>query len=438
MEKPTHVFSGNMREIKPHDIDNKQPRLLMSSVTIPSQYQAYAVCVEFAKEWFLNKFAHHYFNSIYVDGKHSFDEFRKYSDIDEKLRRVNPILAIIPSIDMTNNRGWIDSSPEIPMLLRRSRFEGTFFFDTSTCNTKYLQIMFKTILMNFTFKMRVNTRAEELDLFEFVKIMHRAGYTETQNLTLDIHVPKEIIAEIACSHGFTVDEQLNVDKPLELLRYLNAHSYIPFVYKLRCANGNKEFFIKVPNCVAHIKSEMPDMDDGERQNTILTNYTINFNVEIEMTAPYCYTYYSQCEQKYINSKPTNSDGMISVMRAIKTQVPELDEHNWKLASTTEYMVDESDIGKCIDIDFTDLFKGSDIEQLINHANYIHINPSLFINIKLFNDGLEREYHMDWSSLICHMKLSCENVTTVIGIYLDMDYVNNTLAQLKDLTSSRIH
>ena len=102
------------------------------------------------------------------------------------------------------------------------------------------------------------------------------------------------------------------------------------------------------------------------------------------------------------------------------------------------MVDESDLRKCIDIDFTDLFKGSAIEQLINHANYIHINPSLFINIKLFNDGLEREYHMDWSTLICHMKLSCENITTVIGIYLDMDYVNNTLAQLKDLTSNRLH
>ena len=323
------------------------------------------------------------------------------------------------------------------MLLRRSRFDGTFFSDMSECNSKHLQIMFKTILMNFTFKMRLNTRAEQLDLFEFIKIVHRAGYTETQNLTLDIHVPKEIIAEIANDQGFEVDENLNVDKPLDLLRYLNAHSYIPFVYKLRCANGNNEFFIKVPNCVAHIRSEMPSMDDGERQNTMLTNYTIDFNVEIEMTAPYSYTYYSQCEQTFINTRPTNSDGMIAVMRAIKTDVPELDEHKWKLASTTEYMVDESDLGTCIDIDFTDLFKGSDIEQLIKHANYIRINPSVFINIKLFNDGIEREYHMDWSTLICHMKLSCENITTVIGIYLDMDYVNNTLAQLQDLTSSRL-
>ena len=440
MEKPDHILTGdNLRELSPRECFNKKmPRLLRSSVTLPSQYQSYAVCVEFAKEWFLDKFAYNFFNSIYVDGKHSFDEFKKYSDIDQKLRRVNPILAIIPSIDMTNNRNWIDSMPEIPLALRRSRFEGTFFHDLSDCNSKHLQIIFKTILMNFTFKMRVDTRAEELDLFEFVKLMHRAGYTETQNLTLDIHVPREIIAQIAYDQGFKVDDNLDVDKPLELLRYLNAHSFIPFIYKLRCANGNKEFFIKVPNCVAHIRSEMPSMDDGERQNAITKNYTIDFNVEIEMTAPYAYTYYSQCDQKFINTRPINSDGMISVMRAIKTEVPDVDEHKWKLASTTEYMVDESDLGTCIDIDFKDLFKGSDIQKLIDHANYIHINPSLFINIKLYNDGLEREYHMDWNTLICHMKLSCENETTVIGIYLDMDYVNNTLIQLKDLTSSRLH
>ena len=437
--KPTHILDGKVvRELSPSEFNRKQPKLLQSSVILPSQYQSYAVCVEFAKDWFLDKFDKSFFNSVYVDGKHSFDEFRKYSEIDQKIKRVNPILAIFPAIDMTNNRNWIDSMPEIPMLLRRSRFEGVFFSDNSTCNSKHLQIMFKTILMNFNFKMRVNTRAEELDLFEFIKLVHRAGFTETQNLTLDIHVPKDIIAEIAVDQGFTVDKNLNVDKPMELLRYLNSYSLIPFVYKLRCANGNNEFFIKVPNCVAHIRSEMPSMDDGERQDTMTTNYTIDFSIEVEMTAPYAYTYYSQCEQKFINTRPKNSDGMISVMRAIKTKVPELDEHKWNLTSTTEYMVDDEDIGTCIDINFTDLFKGTDVEKLIEHANYIHINPAAFINIKLFNDGLEREYHMDWSTLICHMKGSCENITTVIGIYLDMEYVNNTLAQLKDLTSSRLH
>ena len=43
-------------------------KLLRTSVMLPSQYNAYAVCVEFAKDWFLSKFPQKFFNSIYVDG----------------------------------------------------------------------------------------------------------------------------------------------------------------------------------------------------------------------------------------------------------------------------------------------------------------------------------------------------------------------------------
>ena len=134
-DKPTHILDGKVvRELSPMEFNRRQPKLLQSSVTIPSQYQSYAVCVEFAKEWFLDKFDPSFFNSIYVDGKHSYDEFRKYSDINQQIKRVNPILAIFPIIDMTNNRNWIDSMPEIPMMLRRSRFEGLFKSEKSRCN----------------------------------------------------------------------------------------------------------------------------------------------------------------------------------------------------------------------------------------------------------------------------------------------------------------
>ena len=107
-----------------------------------------------------------------------------------------------------------------------------------------------------------------------------------------------------------------------LLEYLNSHSYIPFLYKLRCATGNKEFFLKVPNCTAHIKAEIPQMDDGERKDAINTNYNIDFQVEIEMTAPYCYTYFSQKSQPYLLQpiKYNNYD-KIAIMAATRNILP---------------------------------------------------------------------------------------------------------------------
>ena len=406
---------------------NKSQKIMRTSVMLPSQHQAYAVCVEFAKKWFIEKYKDNYFNSIYVEGTHSFDEFRKFSEIDQKLKRSNPLLAIVPSIDINHNRQWIDSQPELPLLLRRSRIEGTFFNDNK--KGLFCQLIFKTILMTFTYKIRLDTRAEQLDMVEFIKFYHRAGWTETKNLAVDIHVPKEIILQIAFDNGFKITSNGEIEEPMKLLEYLNNHSYIPFIYKLRCSTGNKEFFLKVPNCVAHIKSEMPQMDDGERQDTVLTNYTIDFQIEVEMTAPYCYTYYSQYEQPYIVNMPThNNYDKIAIMSATATILPELDCNGWDKFVITEYEVDKEDINKPIDIDFNELFNGHDLKRIIDYTKAIDISTSIFIIVT----GLPLEYQLDWNTMTCHINSPIRNCTTVIGIYADRKYINETLIYLDEI------
>ena len=377
----------------------KTPRVMRTSVTLPSQHQAYAVCVEFAKKWFLEKFKDGYFNSIYVEGTHSFDEFRKFSEIDQKLKRANPLLAIIPTIDMSHNRQWIDSTPELPLLLRRSRIEGTFFNDNK--KGLFCQLMFKTILMNFTYKIRSDTRAEQLDMMEFIKFHHRAGWTETRNLAVDIHVPKQIILQIAFDNGFKITNDGEIEEPMKLLEYLNSHSYIPFLYKLRCSTGNKEFFLKVPNCVAHIKAEMPSMDDGERQDMLTTNYH-------------------------------NNQDKIAIMAATMTILPELDCNGWDRFIDTEYAVDKEDLNKPIDIDFKELFHGHELEKVIEYTKAIAVSPSIFLNFIMFNDSIDLLYEMDWNTMICHIKQPITNCNTIIGIYTDRKYINEALIYLNEM------
>lgn len=429
----------NSRPLKPMNISdfNRKvtPRYMHTSVTLPSQYQSYAICVEFAKHWFVSKFKDNYFNSVYVDGTHSFDEFRKFSTIDSKLRKTNPLLAIVPVIDMTHNRTWIDSTPEIPMMLRRSRIEGTFFNDVE--KGLHMQLIFKTILMNFTYKMRVNTRAEELDLVEFIKLKHRAGWTETQNIDLDVHIPKPIMQQLAFDLGMVVDDNGKITEPMRLVEYINKHSYLPCVYKLRCSTGNNEFFLRVPNCTAHIKSEMPEMDDGERQDMVTTNYNIEFRIEVEMTAPYCYTYFSQHDHPYIIKTNPHYGGYdkIAVMAAMQTIIPKMNCNGWEQYTTTEYDIDDEDIGTCIEMDFHDLFAGSDILRVIDYTKAMSISPSIFMDFKIFNDGLERAYELDWQTLKCKV---CSPATTnrfPIGIYCDRSYINDTLIYLKELDTS---
>ena len=190
--------ASGMRILDPHEIYmEEQPRLLRSSVMLPSQYNAYAVCTEFARDWFLDKWPRDKFNSIYVDGSKSFDQFRMFSKLKKKIKRTNPVMAIIPTIDMAYNRNFIDSNMELGGYLRRSRFEGTIFRDQRPHKGLYLAVQFKSIMMNFTYRIRNDTKAQMLDDMEYIKFKHRAGLTESQNIPLDIHVPKKIIAQMA-------------------------------------------------------------------------------------------------------------------------------------------------------------------------------------------------------------------------------------------------
>lgn len=403
----------------------KTPRLLCSSVTLPSQYNAYATCTEFARNWFLEKFPQNYFNSVYMDGSKSFDQFRMFRKINQQLKRTNPLLAITPSINNEHNRDFIDVNMSLGGYLRRSKMEGTFFSDTRPGVWKHLAVQFKTILMNFTYKMRVDTRAQQLDLMEYIKYRCRAGMTESPNITLDIHVPKRIILQIAFDNGMLTEDFSAVKNPDEMLRYLNSYSFLPFLYKRRNATGNHEFFIRVENCSVHIKAEMPSADDGDRQDHEQMNFVIEFPIEIEMLAPYCFTYYSEHEQNIINStdlQQDNIDAGIVLMRAVKVNMPECNEAGWRRIINTKYVVDLDDLDDYVEINFAELFEG-ELMQIIEYTKSVAISPSLFLDFIVHNDLEFQDYDLDWSKYTLKMRNKCSHPEFAIGVYADMRYIN---------------
>ena len=429
-DKYLYIFNPKKEKLRKIDIKDlyrkRTPKLLRSSIMLPSQYDSYAVCTEFARDWFLEKWTTNPFNSIYMDGSKSFDQFRMFSKIEQQLKRTNPLLAIQPSIDLQHNRSFIDTNLELNGYFKRSRMEGTIFADKRPEKGLYLAIQFKTILMNFGYKMRLDTKPEQLDMAEFIKYKHRAGLTESQHISLDIHVPQKIISQIAFDNGIKLNDNYMPEDPAVMLRYLNSRSIVPFLYKRRNATGNAEYFIRVENCDVHIKTELPEVDEsGDRQDFETTNFIINFAAQIEMLAPFCFTYYSQHDQNIINAAGgfVNDDAGLLLMKAVRADLPDVNEVGWNQLIRTEYIVDNADLNDYITINFNDLLNG-ELLDIVNYTKSVALSPSLFLDFVVFNYDGCKDYEIDWVKNTLTLKEKCNHPGFIIGIYADMRYIND--------------
>ena len=265
---------------------------LNSDISIPSTIHGYSIGIEYMKKWFLDKFDKDYFKTIFIDGKSVFDDYRRLSR-KELLTIEKPAVSIKSVLDVDYNRDFVDMYPGgLKNFARRTCTYDKAFFSDYESNT-YLGMHLRLMKINFNFRVRVKTRAQQIDVFEFMKIAFKNGSTDTDYVDMDFHVPKEIIICIAKDNGYEVDENGKVKNVIGFLKYLNTHSSLPFMYKLRTINGNNEFFIKASHLFMHINCSDPlSLDDGERQGQLDNNFHIDMNCELKLPVPQFYAYYT--------------------------------------------------------------------------------------------------------------------------------------------------
>ena len=92
----------------PIQITTTQQQKMFKNLCIPSAMHAYSVGVEFFKQWVLNKFDPKYFKTVYVDGKHLFDDFSKINELD-LVKKGKPAIGFFPNIDIDYNREGIEA-----------------------------------------------------------------------------------------------------------------------------------------------------------------------------------------------------------------------------------------------------------------------------------------------------------------------------------------
>ena len=176
------------------ELQEKHSKVLYRSICVPSTVQAYSLCIEYMKRWFLSKFPKDTFKSIYVEGKNIYDDFRSLDKL-QLIKRDKPSLAIVPTINWDFNNEHIDTYPYgMDLYTQTGRFKESFFSCHDT--NSHLGIGMETLMMGFNFRIRLETRAQQLDMYKLIKLACRVGFTCGEDVDLDFHIPYLLMIQL--------------------------------------------------------------------------------------------------------------------------------------------------------------------------------------------------------------------------------------------------
>lgn len=408
---------------------------LYSNLAIPSYVHSYSLAIDYMYKWFESKFEKNYFvGGIYVDGKHVLDDYKnKYSKMIIKGQQ--PRARIEPRIQHDYDREGLDAYlAPINMYTRKSNLNTSFFKDYD--RMLFLGINMKALRMDFNFKVRVNTRAQQLDIAQRMELYFRVGATQYQDMSFDFHVPKSIILNIADKAGFEIKKGEVVDI-VTFLEYLNKHSDLPFLFKIRAINKKAEFFIRVNGVYTHIAvRDKLQLDDGDRNGKLDFYYHVEMNATLTLPVPQFYAYYSASDLT-VKIDPKEPDINTIAMYSISiVDVPKVDEHGWIQAALTEYATDKGDT----EMDLSSLFEGENVlSRTIHHDLVNGVSPDHFINIKVYRQADKAKWvpiKMDWINKVAHFKEPEDEDFLTIAIYYDREYINELNISMENLNDNR--
>ena len=424
-------------DLLPIKIDRDFYKKLKTNLIIPSANQAYSMCIEYMSKWFYGKFPDGFFRSTFLETSNIMDQLRSFSN-KQLIGSMKPCAAVSADLDLSYNRESLDlHNLGLTLYSNHCSFRDAFFIDGK--KHLYISLTPELLLMNFQFKLRLDTRALQLDVAKMCQMAFRANGTQKHYNDVDYPVPKELINQIASDSGHVISNN-NIYDRTEFLHYLNSHSKLPFFYKLNTATQNMEWFVKIPNVIIHIKTGDVNIDQGNLKGMTNTDYGVTFDCQVRFPSPKFYAYYSIVERESIKSIIKIDNGLFIQCSTNMAKVPEVDEHGWQWTVHTEYefnsakelsIIKKKELG--LEIKFDELL--GDLRDVIDYTKSIAISPEVFLDIKVFNFDKIVKTHVDWQEYAIHIDQPVESKKCFLIIYMDNAYVHEKLSEIKHYTDS---
>jgi hypothetical protein len=354
-------------------------------------------------------------------------------------------IAIVPTVDYDYDRDMLDTYlADQTLLLKRTNYQQSFIKDYKNMNFLYLQM--RALKMNFTFKVRVNSRSEQLDLFNRMELWFNIGGTSYNRTSVDFHIPYDIMVALARKLGLDIiksadgtNEWISPDEIMIFLNYLNKHSDLPIIYKMRAINQKPEFFVRVKDLYTHIScKDKISIDDGERDGKLDTNFNLEFQCVLTIPIPHFYAFMSQENLISTIRVNNNFDTSVGIYSINNFEIPPINELDWGQVAVTSYCADKGETY----IDLSTVLNGKgQVADVIRHNISSGISPNSFIDIKAFrSDDREKmvKCTMDWSNYHLVFTKEMEQDEAIdVAVYGDKLYINNMVNLLEQNDKSRI-
>ena len=186
---PVHVYKDFYKKLK-------------TNLIIPSSNQAYSMCIEYMSKWFYNKFPEGFFRSTFLEASNIMDQLRSMSN-KQLIGSMKPCAAVSADLDLSFNRESLDlHNMGLTLYSNHCSFRDAFFVDKK--KHLYISLTTELLLMNFQFRIKLDTRALQLDVAKMCQMAFRANGTQKHYNDVDYPVPKELISQIASDSGHVI------------------------------------------------------------------------------------------------------------------------------------------------------------------------------------------------------------------------------------------
>lgn len=431
---------GKEKKDLPIQLDRDYYKTLKTNLLVPSTEQTYSCVVEYISNWFYSKFPDNFFKSKYLEDSHILAQLRSMKT-RELISISKPAAVIKSNLDMAFNREQLDQYNYGNLIYNnRASYQDAFFADRD--KHLFISMNMEVLLLNFNFRILLPAQGIQTDVAKQCQLVFRSGATQKHYTDVDFHIPDELLEQLASdTDHFVCPCSGKIRDAIEFVNYFNMHSSLPLMYKFNAATGAMHYYLKMPSCVIHIRTNEVQIDEGMRQEHLMNNFTISFDCQVRFPTPKFYAYYSLIQRDNVKCISKLDDNSFVVSVTSLSNVPAKNSKGWQWNLRTEYnFTDPKEIDaiknkQLMHIDFQELV--GDLRDVIDATKRIAISPSVFLDIQVYSMFKIVKSQIDWQNYRINILEPIESAKCYLIVYMDGAYYNAQLINVKEYEKTRI-